>query len=145
LGQLPAYNTGALVTEINEFIFDDAAIIACLLRQWDIPAAMIGTTVGDDARGHSLAKQLKAWGVQGEVRHSRENPYPLGSGYLGRDGRTYRIHGSCTPEVLITLDTADLSLLDGAGFLYVDWYDGDHILRAMDKAHIVGHTVFSEF
>ncbi len=42
--QLPAYNTGALVKEISEFIFDDAAIIACLLRQWEIPTAMIGTS-----------------------------------------------------------------------------------------------------
>jgi hypothetical protein len=41
------------------FVFDDAAIVACLLRQWDVPSAMIGTAVGDDLRGHALAKQLK--------------------------------------------------------------------------------------
>ena len=33
--------------------------------------------------------------------------------------------------MLETLDTADLSLLDGARILYVDWYDGDHIVRAI--------------
>ncbi|HEY5269437.1 MAG TPA: hypothetical protein VII97_03815, partial [Anaerolineales bacterium] len=68
--QLPAHNTGALVKEVSEFVFDDAAIIACLLRQWEISSAMIGTAVGDDPRGHILAQQLKTWGVQGEVRHS---------------------------------------------------------------------------
>jgi sugar/nucleoside kinase (ribokinase family) len=144
VGQLPAYNTGALVTEINEFIFDDAATIACLLRQWDIPAAMIGTTVGDDARGHSLAKQLKAWGVQGEVRHSREIRTPWEVDISDETGaRTY--FWERTPEVLDTLDTADLSLLEGASFLYVDWYDGDHILRAMDKAIQLGIPVFLNF
>jgi sugar/nucleoside kinase (ribokinase family) len=46
------------------------------------------------------------------------------------------------PRVLDTLATADLSLLRGAKFLYVDWYDGDHILRAMDKARQLGVQVF---
>ncbi len=27
--QLPEHNTGALVKEVSEFIFDDAAIVAC--------------------------------------------------------------------------------------------------------------------
>ena len=58
--QLPAHNTGALVKEVSEFVFDDAAIIACLLRQWEMPTAMIGTAVGDDIRGHILAQQLEA-------------------------------------------------------------------------------------
>ena len=56
--QLPEHNTGALVKEVSEFVFDDAAIVACLLRQWDLPTAMIGTAVGDDPRGHLLADQL---------------------------------------------------------------------------------------
>src|SRR4030065_2907995 len=70
--QLPAHNTGALVKEVSEFIFDDAAIVACLLRQWDLPAAMIGTSLGDDFRGHELARQLEELGVQGEEQHTRE-------------------------------------------------------------------------
>ena len=41
LEKLPKHNTGAIVTEVNEFIFDDAAIVACLLRQWDVSAGMI--------------------------------------------------------------------------------------------------------
>jgi len=49
------------------------------------------------------------------------------------------------PEVLDTLDTADLSLLEGARILYVDWYDGDHILRAMDEANRLNMPVFLNF
>jgi sugar/nucleoside kinase (ribokinase family) len=50
-----------------------------------------------------------------------------------------------SPQVLNTLDTADLSLLEGAGLLYVDWYDGDHILRAMDEALLRDLPVFLNF
>ena len=91
--QLPAHNTGALVKEVSEFVFDDAAIIACLLRQWEIPTAMIGTAVGDDPRGHILAQQLKEWGVQGEVRHSKDIRTPWEVDVSDETGRA-RISGS---------------------------------------------------
>ncbi len=142
--QLPEHNTGAIVKEVSEFVFDDAAIIACLLRQWEVPTAMIGTAVGDDPRGHILAQQLEAWGVQGEVRHSREIRTPWEVDVSDETGaRTY--FWERRPQVLDTLDTADLSLLEGADLLYVDWYDGDHILRAMDEAIRLGVPVFLNF
>ena len=139
--QLPAHNTGALISEINEFVFDDAAIVACLLRQWDVPAGMIGTAVGDDTRGHNLAQQLKEWDVQGEVRFSKDIKTPLEIDISDRTGaRTY--FWQREKHVLDTLDTADLSLLNGAQMLYVDWYDGDHIVRAMEEATRLGVPVF---
>ena len=142
--QLPEHNTGALVKEVSEFIFDDAAIIACLLRQLDVPAAMIGTTLGDDSRGHLLAHQLEEWGVQGEVRFSKEIKTPLEVDVSDETGaRTY--FWQRPPQVLDTLDTADLSILEGARMLYVDWYDGNHILRAMDEAIRLGVPVFLNF
>ena len=142
--QLPDHNTGALVKDVSEFVFDDAAIIACLLRQWEIPTAMIGTAVGDDPRGHLLAQQLKGWGVQGEVRHFREIRTPWEVDVSDKTGaRTY--FWERAPQVLDTLDTADLSILEGARLLYVDWYDGDHILRAMDEAIRQGVPVFLNF
>lgn len=131
--QLPEHNTGAIVKEVNEFVFDDAAIVACLLRQWDVPTGMIGTAVGDDPRGRDLARQLDEWGVQGSVRFSKEFKTPHEVDISDKTGaRTY--FWQRTPEILNTLDGADLSLLDGARILYVDWYDGDHILRAIDVA-----------
>ncbi len=142
--QLPAHNCGALVKEVSEFVFDDAAIIACLLRQWDLPTAMIGTVVGDDTRGHILAHQLEEWGVQGKVRFSREIKTPLEVDVSDETGaRTY--FWQRAPEVLATLDTADLSLIEGAHMMYVDWYDGDHILRAMDEAIRMHVPVFFNF
>ncbi|MCC6301047.1 MAG: carbohydrate kinase family protein [Anaerolineales bacterium] len=133
LEKLPKRNTGAIVTDVNEFVFDDAAIVACLLRQWDVSAGMIGTAVGDDARGRSLAKRLKDWGVQGKVRFTKEYKTPLEVNVSDRKGaRTY--FWQRTPQILSTLDTADLSLIRGSKVMYVDWYDGNHVLRAMDEA-----------
>jgi sugar/nucleoside kinase (ribokinase family) len=141
LEKLPKHNTGAIVTEVNEFVFDDAAIVACLLRQWDVPSAMIGTAVGDDLRGHALANQLKDWGVQGKVRFTKDYRTPLEVNVSDRKGaRTY--FWQRTPQILGTLDSADLSLIRGSRILYTDWYDGDHILRAMDEAKRWGVPVF---
>jgi len=141
LEKLPKHNTGAIVTEVNEFIFDDAAIIACILRQWDVSAGMIGTALGDDLRGHAVAKQMKAWGVQGQVRFTKEYRTPLEVNVSDRKGaRTY--FWQRTPQILNTLDSASLSLLRGAKIMYADWYDGEHILRAMDEARRLNVPVF---
>src|SRR5512138_166722 len=134
LDRLPKHNTGALVREFSEFVFDDAAIIACVLRQWGVPTGMIGTAVGDDPRGHALADQLEEWGVQGKVRFSKDFRTPMEVNVSDKTGaRTYFWHRP--PEMLNTLDTADLSLLKGAQLMYADWYDGEHIVRAMDEAN----------
>jgi sugar/nucleoside kinase (ribokinase family) len=132
--ELPAHNCGALVQDASEFIFDDAAIVACLLRQWDVSSGLIGTTLGNDYRGRNIARRLKALGVLGKVRLSSRFTTPYEVDVSDRTGaRTY--FWQRKPEVLDTLDTADLSLLQGARLLYVDWYDGDHILCAMDEAN----------
>ena len=144
LDKLPKHNTGALVREFSEFVFDDAAIIACLLRQWGVPTGMIGTTLGDDPRGHILADQLKEWGVQGKVRFSTEFKTPMEVNVSDKTGaRTYFWHRPA--EMLATLDTADLSLLNGSQLMYVDWYDGEPILRAMDEAKQLQVPVFLNF
>ena len=138
---LPEHNTGALIRQISEFVFDDAAIVACLLRQWGVPTGIIGTAVGDDSRGRALAQTLKDWDVQGEVRLSPDIVTPLEVDVSDSTGaRTY--FWKRDPEVLATLDSADLSLMQGARMLYVDWYDGDHIVRAMDEAARLKIPVF---
>ncbi len=140
--RLPPRNTGALVKEIREFIFDDAAIVAGCLSQWGVKAGMIGTAVGDDPRGHALADLMKRLGVEGEVRFTDAYATPLEVDISDRHGaRTY--FWQRTPEMLATLDTADLSLIHGARLLYVDWYDGEqHITRAMAEARRLGIPVF---
>jgi len=142
--QLPEHNTGAVIKEVSEFIFDDAAIVACLLRQWEVPSAIIGTAVGDDSRGHRLASQLEEWGIQADVRFTKDFKTPVEVDVSDSGGaRTYFWQRSS--QILKTLDTADLSPIRGARILYVDWYDGDHILRAMDEAIRVGIPVFLNF
>ena len=141
IDKLPRHNTGALVKEVNEFIFDDAAIVACLLRQWNVSTGMIGTAVGDDLRGHELARQLGEWGVQGKVRFSKKIKTPHEVNVSDRTGaRTY--FWERRPETLNTLDTANLSLLQGSRVMYADWYDGDHIVRAMEEANRLDVPVF---
>jgi sugar/nucleoside kinase (ribokinase family) len=141
LDKLPKHNTGALVREFSEFVFDDAAIIACLLRQWGVLTGMIGTAVGDDPRGHALADQLEEWGVQGKVRFSKDIKTPIEVNVSDKTGaRTYFWHRPS--EMLDTLDTADLSLLKGSQLMYADWYDGEHILRAMDESNRIDVPVF---
>lgn len=142
--QLPEHNTGALIQDVTEFIFDDAAIVCCLMRQWGVSTAFIGTTVGDDARGHALADELRRRGVLSPVRFTREFKTPLEVDVSDRLGaRTY--FWQREPRVLDTLDDADLRLLSGSRMLYVDWYDGNHILRAMDEASRQGISVFLNF
>ncbi|MFQ5857025.1 MAG: carbohydrate kinase family protein [Anaerolineae bacterium] len=139
--QLPEYNTGALIKQVSEFVSDDAAIVACLLRGWDVRSGLIGTALGDDPRGREVARRLKELGVLGRVRLSWRMKTPFEVNISDRMGaRTY--FWQRDPEVLATLDTADLSLLKGARLLYVDWYDGDHILRPMDEARRLGVPVF---
>ena len=141
LDKLPRRNTGAIVREVSEFVYDDAAIIAGALRQWGVPTGMIGTALGDDMLGHHVASKLKEWGVQGEVRFTQEYKTPLEVNVSDKTGaRTYFWQRS--DEILSTLDTADLSLLKGAKLLYVDWYDGNRILRAIEEANRLGVPVY---
>ena len=134
LDQLPRLNTGAIVHEVSDYVYDDAAIIACNLSQWGVPSGMIGTAVGDDLLGHHIEDQLKKFGVQGKVRYTKKYRTPLEVNVSDKKGaRTYFWQRS--EQILGTLDTADLSLIKNAKLLYVDWYDGEkHILRAMQEA-----------
>lgn len=141
LDKLPKRNTGAIVHQVSEYVYDDAAIIACNLRQWDVPTGMIGTSVGNDLLGHHVEDTLKKMGVQGKVRFTKKYKTPLEVNVSDKKGaRTYFWQRSA--EILATLDTANLSMLRNAKLLYVDWYDGDHIIRAMDEAMLRKVPVF---
>jgi 2-dehydro-3-deoxygluconokinase len=137
----PVHNTGQFINRIQEFISDDAAIVACLLRQWDVRTALIGTAVGDDPPGRQIANRLKELGVLGNLRLSNEFATPHEVNVSDLTGaRTFFWQREA--RVLDTLNTADLSPMAGARLLYVDWYDGDRILRPMDEAVRLGIPVF---
>ncbi len=142
--EIPAHNTGIQWKQMQEFISDDAAIVAILLKKWGIQTGLIATALGDDSLGHRTAQQLRELGILGDFRISKEITTPYELNVSDRTGaRTY--FWKRDPEVLATLDTADLSLVSGAKALYADWYDGGHILRAMNKAHQKGVPIFLNF
>ncbi|HET9588664.1 MAG TPA: PfkB family carbohydrate kinase, partial [Anaerolineales bacterium] len=86
-------------------------------------------------------RKLKEWGVQGEVRFTDAYKTPLEVNVSDKTGaRTYFWQRS--GEILSTLDAADLSLIKDSKLLYVDWYDGDHILRAVEEANRWGVPVY---
>jgi sugar/nucleoside kinase (ribokinase family) len=139
--QFPEPNTGAHVKRVSEFISDDAAIVAVLFRSWGGRSGLIGTALGNDPAGRKVARQLRSLGIVGRVRLSRRLTTPFEVNISDPTGaRTY--FWQRDPQVLDTLDSADLSLLVGAHLLYVDWYDGKHILRPMAEATRLGVPVF---
>jgi len=144
LDNLPKRNTGAIVHEVSEYVYDDAAIIACNLSQWGVPTGMIGTAVGDDLLGHHVEDSLKRMNVQGKVRFTKKYRTPLEVNVSDKNGaRTFFWQRS--EEILATLDEANLSLIKKAKLLYVDWYDGEHITRAMEEANKHNVPVFLNF
>ena len=139
--ELPDWNSGALWTEGAEFVSDDAAIVAGLLAGWGIDVEMFGSALGDDDAGRRTVDMLREMGVRGrfELRQDLETPFEVNISD-SRGGRTY--YWNRRPELLKTLDDADLSSLRGASMLYVDWYDAPHIERAMRRAKGLGVPVF---
>ena len=138
--RMPNWNTGAISSGSSEFVSDDAAIVAGLLTTWNLPTELIGTALGNDEAGRWTIRRLREMGVGGnfELRDGIETPFEVNvSDTLG--GRTY--FWDRRPEVLATLDDADLSPLVGAKLLYVDWYDSPHIVRAMKAAKSAGVRV----
>lgn len=141
VAQLPPQNTGAVVKQSTNFISEDAAIIACLLRGWNIRSGIIGTAVGADHRGQWTVDRFKALGVLGDIRIDPNLVTPFEVDISDAAGaRTF--FWERKPEIIATLNTADLSLLKGSHLLYIDWYDGPAILRPMEAAMRLDIPVF---
>ena len=142
--EFPARNTGTTWNQKTEFISDDAAIVAILLKKWGVQSGLICTALGDDPAGRSTVRQLSESGVLGEFRTSADIETSFELNVSDRSGgRTYFWRRD--PRVLATLDTADLSMISGARMLYADWYDGDHTLRALREARRLDVPVFFNF
>lgn len=132
--EFPEHNAGAVIKQVAEFISDDAAIVACLLRGWNVRSGLIGSALGADERGRKVVRELEELGVVNKLRVSKSITTPIEVNISDRTGaRTY--FWQRDSHLLDTLDTADLSLLANSRMLYVDWYDGHHILRAMAEAY----------
>ena len=141
IDQLPEQNTGACINDYRDFISDDAVIIACLLRHWGIRSGIITSVLGDDERSRQVVKQLESLGVVGNLRLDPNIRTPFEVNISDSSGaRTYLWQRK--EEILDTLDSASLSLLYKSRLLYVDWYDGDRILRPIKKANELSIPVF---
>lgn len=139
--ELPEWNTGAVWTEGAEFVSDDAAIVAGLLAGFGIEVELIGSALGDDGAGRQTVEMLSRMGVRGdfELRQGIETPFEVNISD-SKGGRTY--FWNRRPELLATLGEADLSPLQNASLLYVDWYDSPYIERAIHYARQLEIPVF---
>ena len=142
--ELPEWNTGAVWTEGAEFVSDDAAIVAGLLSGFGTDVELVGTALGDDDAGRKTIDMLRGMGVQGNFRQRRDIETPFEINVSDSEGgRTY--FWNRRPELLATLEDADLSPLNEARMLYVDWYDAPYIERAMRFARRLNVPVFLNF
>jgi len=138
--QVPVYNRGTPISQLTDSYGDDAAIVAGMLHQWGQKTRLIPSAVGDDDLGRKVAETVGALGVPVSVIVDPDVATVAEISIADPTGaRTYFYQR--TPELLATLDAADLSALDNAAYLYVDWYDGDHILRPMEAATRLGMPV----
>jgi len=139
--QVPVHNGGTPISQLTDSYGDDSAIVAGMLRQLGQHTKFIPSAVGDDDLGRKVADTVGKLGVPVDVRIDPSVTTVAELSIADPSGaRTYFYQR--TPELLATLDTADLSPLESASFLYVDWYDGDHVLRAVEYASRLNIPVF---
>lgn len=138
--QAPVHNGGTPIRQLTDSYGDDAAIVAGMLRGWSQKARFIPSAVGDDELGRKVAATVKGMGLPVDVVVDPTVATVAELSIADPTGaRTYFYKR--TPELMATLDDADLSPLQQAAYLYVDWYDGDHILRPMEAASRLGVPV----
>jgi sugar/nucleoside kinase (ribokinase family) len=139
--QVPVYNQGTPISQLTDSYGDDAAIVAGMLHQWGQKTRFIPSAVGDDELGRKVADTVSDLGVPVSVVVDPAVATVAEISIADPSGaRTFFYHR--TPELLATLDAADLAPLENAAYLYVDWYDGDHIMRPMRGASQLGVPVF---
>ena len=139
--QVPVHNGGTPIQQLTDSYGDDAAIVAGMLHQMGQKTRLIASALGDDELGRKVAATVGRRGVPVDIRIDPTVTTVAELSIADPSGaRTYFYQR--TSELLNTLDSADLSPLEQASYLYVDWYDGDHILRPMQAASRLGLPVF---
>ena len=139
--QMPVHNGGIPIRQLTDSYGDDAAIVAGMLHQLGQNTRFIPSAVGDDDLGRKVAATVGSLGVPVDVRID-PTVDTVGELSIADPSGTRTYFYQRTPELLATLDSADLSPMERASYLYVDWYDGDHILRAIESAARLDIPVF---
>ena len=139
--QVPVHNGGTQILQLTDSYGDDAGIVAGMLSQWGQNARFIPSALGDDELGTKVAATVNRLGVPVQVTVTPGVTTVAELSIVDPSGaRTYFYQR--TPELLAALDETGLAPLEGAAYLYVDWYDGDHILRPMEAASKLGVPIF---
>jgi len=139
--EVPVYNSGTPISRLTDSYGDDAAIVAGMLQHMGQNTRFIPSAVGEDDLGRKVAATVAELGVPVQVRVDPSVATVAELSIADPSGaRTYLYKR--TPELLATLDGADLTPLASAACLYVDWYDGDYILRPVQAAASIGLPVF---
>ena len=139
--RVPVHNGGTQIEHLADSYGDDAGIVAGMLHQWGQKSRFIPSALGDDELGNKVAATVDRLGVPVRVTVKPGVATVTELSIVDPSGaRTYFYQR--TPELLATLDEADLTPLESAAYLYVDWYDGDHVLRPMKAASQLGVPVF---
>jgi len=137
----PAANTGAYVRAKHAFIGADCAMVAQMLAGWGVEAHLIGNALGADELGHRTLRALNERGVHTHIALRRDLRTPHEVDISDRAGtRTFFVEDA--PQVWGSLADADLTPICGAAMLYVDWYVGPPVERAVDFARTHGVPVF---
>ena len=138
---VPIHNGGTSINQLTDSFGDDAGIVAWMLKQWGQEVWFIPSAVGADDLGDKVVRTVRDLGVPVDVEINPDVSTVAELSIADPSGaRTYFYKR--TPELLATLDSADLTPLTGASYLYLDWYDGSHIIRPMEIASQLGIKVF---
>ena len=143
--ELPETNTGVVPENAIEYLSNDGVIAALALNKWGVTSGVIGTKLGRDAVGREAIRQLKESGVVGSFKMTSKYRTPLEISIADKGGNRTYYWALRREEPLSTLDDADLSMIENAKLLYVDWYDHGHILTALKTAKKAGVPTFFNF
>jgi len=139
--EIAGRNAGTAINQKFDSFGDDAAIVAAMLHGWGVRSRLVPSALGDDEYGRKVAAVIKGLGLDADLAVDSKVETVFEVSIADHTGdRTY--YYQRTPEAVATLDRADLAGLENTRFLYVDWYDGDHVLRPMKAAAQFGVPVF---
>ena len=139
--ELAGRNGGAAIKQKLDSFGEDAAIVAAMLHGWRVHSRLVPSALGEDEYGRKVAAVIERLGLDAELTVDPKIETVFEVSIADRTGdRTY--YYQRTPQTVATLDRADLDGLENSRFLYVDWYDGDHILRPIKAAAKFGVPVF---
>ncbi len=135
--EIAGRNGGTAITQKFDSFGDDAAIVAAMLHEWGVHSRLVPSALGEDEYGRKVAAVIERLGLDTDLTVDPKIETVFEVSIADHTGdRTY--YYQRTPQAVTTLDRADLGSLQNARFLYVDWYDGDHILRPIETAAKLG-------